>query len=100
MLLATSKGIVKKTELGRLLQPARRRASSRLGVEDDDALIEAVLTSGEDEILLATRDGMAIRFSEEDVRPMGRAAYGVKGIELDEGDEVVALEVVAGAAPC
>ena len=54
-------------------------------MEDDDALIEAVLTSGKDEILLATREGMAIHFSEEDVRPMGRAAYGVKGIELEDG---------------
>ena len=80
---------------GRLLEPARRAASSRSAVEDDDALIEAVLTTGADEILLATREGMAIHFSEEDVRPMGRAAYGVKGIELESGDEVVALEVVA-----
>jgi DNA gyrase subunit A len=94
VLLATHKGIVKKTELSAFSNP-RAGGIIALSVEDDDALIEAVLTSGADEILLATRDGMAIHFSEEDVRPMGRAAYGVKGIELDEGDEVVALEVVA-----
>jgi len=64
-------------------------------VEDDDALIETVLTSGKDEILLGTRDGMAIHFAEDDVRPMGRAAYGVKGIQLEAGDEVVGLEVVS-----
>jgi DNA gyrase subunit A len=63
-------------------------------VEEDDALIEAVLTSGADEVLLATQEGMAIHFPEGDVRPMGRAAYGVKGIDLGTGDAVVALEVV------
>jgi DNA gyrase subunit A len=94
VLLATRKGIVKKTELSAFSNP-RAGGIIALSVEDDDALIEAVLTSGADEILLATRDGMAIHFSEEDVRPMGRAAYGVKGIELEAGDEVVALEVVA-----
>jgi len=94
VLLATRKGIVKKTELSAFSNP-RAGGIIALSVEDDDALIEAVLTSGADEILLATRDGMAIHFSEEDVRPMGRAAYGVKGIELEEADEVVALEVVA-----
>jgi DNA gyrase subunit A len=94
VLLATRKGIVKKTELSAFANP-RAGGIIALSVEDDDALIEAVMTSGADEILLATRDGMAIHFSEDDVRPMGRAAYGVKGIELDTGDEVVALEVVA-----
>jgi len=94
VLLATRKGIVKKTELSAFANP-RAGGIIALSVEDDDALIEAVLTAGTDEILLATKDGMAIHFSEEDVRPMGRAAYGVKGIELDTGDEVVAVEVVA-----
>ena len=84
VLLATRKGIVKKTELDAFSNP-RAGGIIALGVEDDDALIEAVLTSGKDEILLATREGMAIHFSEEDVRPMGRAAYGVKGIELESG---------------
>ena len=94
VLLATRKGIVKKTDLSAFSNP-RPSGIIALGVEDDDALIEAVLTSGKDEILLATKEGMAIQFSEEDVRPMGRAAYGVKGIELEGGDEVVALEVVS-----
>src|SRR6185503_19912958 len=96
VLLATSKGIVKKTELSNFSNP-RTGGIIALGVEDDDALIDAVLTSGQDQILLASRDGMAIRFSEEDVRPMGRTAYGVKGIELDEGDAVVSLNVVSNA---
>jgi DNA gyrase subunit A len=93
VLLATSKGIVKKTELSAFSNP-RTGGIIALGVEPDDSLIEAVLTSGEDEVLLATREGMSVRFSEADVRPMGRAAYGVKGIELEPGDEVVGMEVV------
>jgi DNA gyrase subunit A len=94
VLLATRKGIVKKTELTAFSNP-RPSGIIALSVEDDDALIDAVLTAGKDELLIGTRDGMAIHFSEGDVRPMGRAAYGVKGIELEEGDKVVALEVVA-----
>jgi DNA gyrase subunit A len=93
VLLATRKGIVKKTELSAFSNP-RTAGIIALGVEDDDALIESVITSGKNEILLGTRDGMAIHFQEEDVRPMGRTAYGVKGIELDKDDEVVGVEVV------
>jgi DNA gyrase subunit A len=93
VLLATRKGIVKKTELAAFSNP-RAGGIIALSVEDDNALIDAVLTSGKNEILLGTRSGMAIHFGEEDVRPMGRSAYGVKGIELEEGDQVVALEVV------
>jgi len=93
VLLATRKGIVKKTELLAFANP-RAGGIIALSVEDDDALIEAVLTSGVDEVLVATREGMAIHFGENDVRAMGRAAYGVKGIDLGSADEVVALEVV------
>jgi DNA gyrase subunit A len=93
VVLATRKGIVKKTELDAFSNP-RSAGIIALGVEADDALIEAALTSGQDEMLLATREGMAIHFKEGDVRPMGRAAYGVKGIELEGEDEVVAAEVV------
>jgi DNA gyrase subunit A len=95
VLLATRKGIVKKTELSAFSNP-RPSGIIALGVEEGDRVIEAVITSGKDEILLATRDGMAIRFSEEDVRPMGRGAYGVKGIELEADDQVVAMQVVSG----
>jgi DNA gyrase subunit A len=94
VLLATRKGIVKKTELSAFQNP-RPAGLIALSVEDDDALIEAVLTSGQDEVLLATKEGMAIHFKEDDVRPMGRTAYGVKGIELEAGDEIVALEEVS-----
>jgi DNA gyrase subunit A len=93
VLLATRGGVVKKTELAAFSNP-RPSGIIALSVEEDDQLIDAVLTSGKDEILLGTEGGMAIHFSEEDVRPMGRTAYGVKGIELDEGDAVVSLQVV------
>ncbi len=91
--LATRRGIVKKTELAAFSNP---RPSGIIGllVEEEDQLIAALLTSGSNEILLGTAGGMAIHFSEKDVRPMGRTSYGVKGIELEEGDEVVSLEVV------
>jgi DNA gyrase subunit A len=93
VLLATRNGVIKKTELAAFSNP-RPSGIIALSVEETDALINAVPTAGKDEILLGTRDGMAIHFHEEDVRPMGRAAYGVKGIELEAGDQVVALEVV------
>ena len=65
-----------------------------MGVEDGDRLMAAQITDGTGEIFIGTRDGLAIRFPESDVRPMGRTAYGVKGITLREADEVVAMEVV------
>jgi DNA gyrase subunit A len=94
VLLVTKKGIVKKTELAAYSNP-RPSGIIALSVEEGDTLIDAVVTSGKDRLLLGTRGGMAIHFNEEDVRPTGRTAYGVKGIELEDDDEVVALEVVA-----
>ncbi len=94
VLLVTKNGIVKKTELAAYSNP-RPSGIIALSVEEGDTLIDAVMTSGKDRILLGTRGGMAIHFNEEDVRPTGRTAYGVKGIELEDKDEVVAQEVVA-----
>ena len=93
VLLATSRGIIKKTELAAFSNP-RPSGIIALSIEEGDRLIAAVLTSGQDELLIGTGSGMAIHFSEEDARPMGRNAYGVKGIELEEGDAVVSLQVV------
>jgi DNA gyrase subunit A len=93
VLLATRQGIIKKTELAAFSNP-RPSGIIALSVEDQDQLIDAVLTSGEDELLIGSETGMAVHFSEKDVRPMGRTAYGVKGIELEEGDAVVSLQVV------
>ena len=65
-----------------------------MGVGSDDAVVGAELTDGHGEIFIGTRDGMAIRFSETEVRVMGRMAHGVRGISLREGDTVVAMTVV------
>jgi DNA gyrase subunit A len=65
-----------------------------MGIEQGDSVIAVEISDGKEQIFLGTRDGMAIRFDETDVRPMGRSAYGVRGISLREGDEVVAMEVV------
>jgi DNA gyrase subunit A len=91
--MGTRKGIVKKTSLAAFQNP-RAGGIIAMGVEDDDAVIAVQMTDGTGEILVGTRDGMAIRFPETDVRPMGRTAYGVRGISLREGDSVVAMEVV------
>jgi DNA gyrase subunit A len=92
--LCTKKGIIKKTRLDAFSRP-RAAGIIALGIEEGDALIAARLTDGASNVLLSTARGMAIRFEETDVRPMGRGAYGVKGITLDDGDEVVSAEVVA-----
>ena len=91
--MGTQRGIVKKTELSAFSNP-RAGGIIAMGVEDGDRLMAAQITDGTGEIFIGTRDGVAIRFPENDVRPMGRAAYGVKGITLRDGDEVVAMEVV------
>jgi DNA gyrase subunit A len=65
-----------------------------MGVEEDDGVIAVRISDGAGELLIATRNGMAIRFSEADVRAMGRTAYGVRGITLRDDDEVVAMEFV------
>lgn len=93
IMMATRKGIVKKTELMAYSNP-RVGGIIALNIRDGDELIEARLTSGSDEILLTSYFGQAIRFKEDDVRDMGRTATGVIGIRLDEGDKVVSLEVI------
>jgi DNA gyrase subunit A len=93
VLLATRQGIVKKTELAAFSNP-RPSGIIALSVEEQDQLIDAVITSGKDELLIGSESGMAIHFSEEDVRPMGRSAYGVWGMDLEEGDALTGLEVV------
>jgi DNA gyrase subunit A len=91
--MGTLRGVVKKTELSAFSNP-RAGGIIAMGVEDGDRLMAAQITDGTGEIFIGTRDGVAIRFPESDVRPMGRAAYGVKGITLRDEDEVVAMEVV------
>ncbi len=93
IVLGTRKGTVKKTALSAYANP-RAGGIIAMGVDPDDEVMAVRLSDGHSEIFIGTRDGMAIRFSEDDTRPMGRTAYGVRGIQLREGDEVVAMEVV------
>jgi len=93
LFFATRLGTVKKTRLDEFAN-VRKDGIIALGIDEGDLLIDVKLTSGADQVLLITRAGMSIRFSEEEVRSMGRPAAGVRGIMLDPGDEVVALAVV------
>ncbi len=95
--MATRRGLIKKTRLDQFARP-RPSGIIALGIEDGDELIAARLTDGKSHVLLSTAQGMAIRFEESDVRPMGRTAYGVKGITLEEGDAVVSAEALAADA--
>jgi DNA gyrase subunit A len=90
---ATKQGTVKKTALKDFAN-VRKGGIIAIGIDQGDNLIEVKLTTGKSEVVLITRDGMSIRFKEEDARPMGRPAGGVRGINLYKGDAVVALSVV------
>ena len=94
ILLATKKGVIKKTKLEAYSRP-RQNGVNAITIREGDELLEARLTNGESEILLAGRSGKAIRFNESKVRPMGRTAAGVRGITLkDEKDEVIGMVCV------
>jgi DNA gyrase subunit A len=93
VLLSTKRGTVKKTELSAFSHP-RAGGILAISLDDGDEVMAARRTDGQREVLLSTKQGMIIRFPEEDVRPMGRTAGGVRGIEVDEGDQVIAAEVV------
>jgi len=93
LLIATRKGMVKKT-LFREYDSTRREGIIAVNLKDGDEVVRVVPTSGEEDALLVTRKGKAIRFTERNVRPMGRTATGVIGIRLDADDEVVAADMV------
>ena len=90
VIMATRAGTVKKTSLANFDNPTARGIIA-MGVPDDDQLIAAELVSAGETVFIGTHDGMCIRFAHADVREMGRQAYGVIGIRLDEGDYVVAM---------
>jgi DNA gyrase subunit A len=92
LIMATKNGTVKKTNLELYSNP-RKGGIIGITIDEGDQLIEVVLTSGTNQIVLATKKGMAARFMEEDVRPCGRSAMGVRGIKLREGDEVVGMVI-------
>ena len=96
---ATRNGTVKKTPLTDFSN-VMSRGIIAIGIEKDDELVGAKLTDGQQIVFLASHDGMAIRFDESDVRPMGRPAYGVRGMELDDSDYVVGMAATPkGGAP-
>ena len=93
ILMATKSGIVKKTELDSYSHP-RPSGIIAITLEEGDELIAAEVTDGKCDVFLGTRDGLSIRFSETDVREIGRTGKGVIGIRLDKGNEVVGMEIV------
>ncbi len=93
VVMVTRQGVIKKCELTEFDNPLARGIVA-VGLDEGDELIAARLTSGKDWIFIGTEQGMAIRFAEDDVRPMGRPARGVRGVSLEEGDAVIGAEVV------
>ncbi len=93
IMMTTKNGTCKKTPLNEF-ENVRSNGIIALGLNDDDRLVSARLTDGNCEILIASKKGMACRFIESDVRPMGRTATGVRGINLNDGDEVVSMAAI------
>ena len=97
IILCTKDGTIKKTWLEAYSRP-RQNGVNAIVIREGDQLIEASLTSGKAEVMIAAREGKAIRFNESTVRPIGRVGAGVRGISLDEGDEVVGMICVEPAS--
>ena len=97
LFMATKQGIVKKTSLGEF-RNLHKGGLNAINLADDDDLIGVKFTDGDSYIMLGTKDGQAISFSEQDVRSMGRIARGVKGINLRPGDEVVGMDIMRHSA--
>ncbi|OPY70819.1 MAG: DNA gyrase subunit A [Syntrophorhabdus sp. PtaU1.Bin002] len=93
LFFVTKKGIVKRVSLS-LFRHLRSSGIKAINLPDDDSLIGVLETDGHSELIVATKKGMAIRFKEDEIRPMGRTAYGVRGIKLKKNDEVVSVEIV------
>ncbi|NIM19343.1 MAG: DNA gyrase subunit A [Candidatus Latescibacteria bacterium] len=97
LLTATKWGMIKKTNLSLYSRP-RRGGIVAMTIKDEDTLIDAAITRGDQDIVLAKRNGRAIRFNEREVRTMGRTAGGVRGIQVDKSDEVIGMVVVQNGA--
>ncbi len=93
LVMTTAKGIIKKTLLKAYGNPMKRGIIA-IGLDKGDSVIGVGVTNGKDQIVLATRGGMAVRFEETEVRDMGRQAGGVKGVELDQDDAIVEMVIV------
>ena len=98
LVMITKNGRIKKTDLAEF-ENVRKSGIIAIKLEKGDALKKVVKTTGEDDIILATKNGISIRFKEKDIRPMGRAAAGVKGLRLKNGDEVIGMDVVKKDLP-
>jgi len=94
LVFATKNGIVKKTELAAYNTPLKADGIIAIKMREDDELVSVHLSTGEDDVLMVSRMGQAIRFSEKQARPMGRDTAGVKGMGLRKGDEVISSDVV------
>ncbi|MFC2661507.1 MAG: DNA gyrase subunit A [Eubacterium sp.] len=93
LIAVTKKGVIKKTALN-LFDTHRQNGIIAISLKDGDQLIDIKVSSGNNDVILVTREGKSIRFNEEDVRPMGRNARGVRGINLEGDDEVVSMDLV------
>ena len=98
LVLATRKGIVKKTEFAQYNTPLKSEGIIAVNLREGDELVDAFLTHGEDDVLLVSRKGQAIRFPNDAVRPMGRVTGGVIGMKLRSGDEVIAAMIADDTA--
>ena len=98
LVMVTKNGRIKKTALEEF-ENVRKSGIIAIKLEKGDLLKKVVKTTGEDDIILATKNGISIRFKEKDIRPMGRGAAGVKGIRLKKGDEVVGMDVIERNPP-
>ena len=90
IILATKQGLIKKTSLEAYSRP-RLKGVNAVNVREGDELLDAILTDGKSQVLIASRGGRCVRFDEVDARPLGRTATGVRGINLDEGDEAIGM---------
>ena len=90
IILATKEGVIKKTSLEAYSRP-RAKGVNAVNVREGDELLEAILTDGKSEVLIASRNGRCVRFDETDARPLGRTATGVRGINLDEDDYAIGM---------
>lgn len=97
IVMATKKGLIKKTPLMAFSRP-RTGGIIALGIDEGDELIAARVTDGAQEIILGSKKGKAIRFKEEEVRPMGRNAMGVRGVRLGKDDEIIGMEAIGEGA--
>ncbi len=93
LLFATKRGVVKKTEFKEYNTPLKADGIIAIKLREDDELVGVRLSNGDDDVLMVSRSGQAIRFREQDVRPMGRPASGVQGMRLRADDEVIAVDI-------